>query len=98
MPDSPTWRLHDFEECVDARIELDDPTIELRTEVLAWLQSRMDDPYRGARRERGEDNFWYAVIPKTSHGDNKVVACSYWIRESDRVVQCGMISALSQPI
>lgn len=66
--------------------------------VADWILSRHTDPYRGARREPGFDNLWFAPIPNTLHGDGLVVACSYWIIERNSEVRCNLFGSLHWPI
>jgi hypothetical protein len=38
------------------------------------------------------------VVPRTRHAGDKIVACSYWIYERERIVRVDKIAALSLPI
>lgn len=93
----PAWRLVDFTERLDLWISQEPTNVDLRFVVTEWVLSRADDPYQGVNREPGFPNLWYGVIPRTGHGTGQVVACSYWIKEQDHVVQCNLISTLNWP-
>jgi hypothetical protein len=60
--------------------------------------TRYDDPYQGVRREKGFPNLWFGAIPDSADGDGNVVACAYWIAESNRVVRCDSFATLSLPL
>lgn len=94
---SPAWRLVSFVERLDSWIELEAPPDDVRQLVTAWIFTRMDDPFEGARREPNFENLWFAVIPGSIHGPMSVVGCSYWIEVSTRTVRCDSIATLSHP-
>lgn len=69
----------------------------VRRAVKGWIDSRVDGPYKGARRERESDNLWFAEIPGTRH-DGQTVVCSFWIREKIHTVVCNQINTLNWPV
>lgn len=92
------WKLEGFIEALDRWIERENPHDDLRLAVTSWVLSRADDPYQGVKRERGYDNLWYGVVPKSLHGDNMIVLCSYWVYESRHAVRCDQIATLNYPV
>jgi hypothetical protein len=98
MRNGTGWILEGFGEALDIWGEREPPDIDLRLVVTAWVFSRHDDPYVGVRREAGFDNLWFGPVPGSVHGDQKVVACAYWIMESTRTVRCDSIATLSLPM
>lgn len=92
----PFFTLVGFLEAHDDWVEREQPSTDLSFLVLEWFMSRVDDPYRGARRAAGFDNLWYVAIPRTGH-QGQVVVCSFWIEERDQVVRCDNITSLSPP-
>ena len=98
VADADVWALENFEACLDAWIELERPSDELRILVTALVLSRFDDPYVDVRREPSFDNLWFGAVPGSVHGEGRVVVCSYWIHESQRVVRCGSVATLSLPV
>jgi hypothetical protein len=93
------WRLEGFVEELDAWLDRDnpDPELDLHLVVLPWIQSRMDDPYRGVRREAGFETLWWGHVPGSLHDDDRVVTCAYEIRERARVVVCRGFGSQSWP-
>ena len=91
------WRQLGFEQRLEEWLELEAPDQDLRTAVLTWVLSRLDDPYAGMRREPGFDNLWFGVIPGTLREPATVVACSLWIEEGSRTIRCDRIASLSWP-
>ena len=81
VADADVWALENFEACLDAWIEHERPSDELRILVTAWVLSRFDDPYVDVRREPSFDNLWFGAVPGSVHGEGRVVVCSYWIHE-----------------
>lgn len=94
----PPWTLDNFIERFDAWVELESPKDDLRCVVMAWVMTRIDDPYQGVRREPGFANLWVGPIPNTADGSGNVVTCSYWIDESRRIVRCDNFGTLSLPL
>jgi hypothetical protein len=99
-PNNPVWKLEEFDERLDIWLAGDghaaDP--ETRILVLAWIQSRMDDPYAGVRRDGRIDNLWYGKVPDTQRDDGQVVVGMYFIFEAKKIVKCDSFSFLSPPI
>jgi hypothetical protein len=91
------WRLVGFMERFDAWAEREQITDDVRVLVLVWVQSRIDDPYQGVRREPGHPNLWFAQIRSTVYKDS-VVTCSYWIEETTHTVRCYDFCTLSWPV
>jgi hypothetical protein len=98
VPDPNIWALENFEVCLDAWIELERPSDDLRFLVTAWVLTRFDDPYVGVRREPSFDNLWFGAVPGSVHGEGRVVVCSYWVHESQRMVRCDSVATLNLPI
>ncbi len=73
------------------------PDDDIQLIVLAWIMTRYDDPYRGVRRDGDFPNLWFGPVPGTIVRGT-VVACSYWIEESGRVVVCNSFATLGLPI
>lgn len=93
------WTLDQFIERFDAWVELESPTDDLRCIVMDWILTRDDDPYQGARREKGFPNLWVGRVPNSNDGSGNVVVCSYcWIKESSRTVCCDNFGTLSLPL
>ena len=92
------WRVERFDECLDRWIDLEQPPADLRYLVTAWLLSRLEDPYQGVSREGRFPNLWFGEVPGSEHGNYEGVACSYWIREQDKVVRIDSIATLPRPI
>ena len=92
------WQLEGFLDRLDAWIELEAPTDDVRLLVTAWIMTRYADPYQGVRRETGFPNLWYGAIPDTEDGNGSIVACAYWIEESNRTVRCDSFATLSLPL
>jgi hypothetical protein len=98
VPDrTSTWTLKDFLEQLDVWNDLEKPSDDLRTHVTAWIISRADDPYQGARREPGFPNLWYVAVPRSYH-DGAVVVCSYEIVELAHEVRCKGFGTLGWPV
>lgn len=101
MPDSfGGWRLELFLERFDMWAQREGTNVDqdLRLVVVSWMQSRMDDPYQGVRRQEGFENFWFGLIPNSGDGQGNFVGCSYWIFEADRLVRCDNYGLLSWPV
>lgn len=95
---APAWRLEGFGECLDAWAERDQPVVNLRAVVTAWVLTRFDDPYQGVRREPEFETLWFGAVPESGDGRGNAVACSYWIEERTRTVRCNSIATLRQPL
>lgn len=95
---NPTWTLEHFVEQLDLWIEREEQAADLQGPVLAWIQSRMDDPYLDVEREDGFDNLWWGRIPKTETSDGLVAIGSYFIFESEKRVECNSFSLISLPL
>lgn len=98
----PRWRQDRFLDELESCIDREGLTGDIRLIVLPWIMSRLDDPYRGARREPGMEhpahgNLWYSAVPESTFGAGRVLACSYWISESNRLVRCNSFAVLSLP-
>jgi hypothetical protein len=93
-----TWKLDRFLDRLDAWIEQEVPKDDLPLIVAIWIMTRYETPYAGVRRAEGFDNLWYGVVPGSIDGDGRVVVCSYWIKESEKVVTCDSFATLSPPI
>jgi hypothetical protein len=94
---APAWKLESFEERLDLWAELEKPPIDLRLVVAEWVITRMDDPYQGVRRESGFPNLWFGCVPNSGH-EGRVVVCSYWVAEREKLVRCDQIASLSSPV
>jgi hypothetical protein len=92
------WELDGFIERLDAWAERENIDTDLRLVVTAWFFTRMDDPFKGARREPGIPNLWYAVVPDSQDGKGSMVVCSYWIEAAQNLVRCDNFGLLSTPI
>lgn len=98
MPEpAPTWELEDFLARFDAWADRQSPSVDLRYVVLQWVMGRRIDPFRGARREPGFANLWFAVVPGSHDKSGSLVTCSYWIEHERRVVRCDNFATLSPP-
>lgn len=91
-----SWSLERFVERLDQWVEVEQPPEPVRVAVTRAIFTRMEDPYQGVRRVEGHDNYWFGVIPRSTH-EGFVVTWSYRIFEAARTVRCDMISTLSAP-
>jgi hypothetical protein len=91
------WRLARLDETYDAWVDQEEPTVDLRFLVLRWVMSRTDNPFAGARRQRGFPNLWFAVIPQSVNEDGAMVTSTYWVEAADRVVRFDMFATLRPP-
>lgn len=92
------WALERFLLEFDLWYEREKPPDDVHMLVLAWIQGRMDDPYRGARREPLVDNLWLGTIPGTVDARQRVVVGSYFVFETSKLVRCNSFATLSLPI
>src|SRR5438552_16973660 len=90
-----TRQQEDFHERYDAWVQRESPSVDLRFIVLEWVMGRRIDPFRGARREPGFANLWFAVIPGSHDNPGSMVTCSYWIEAGRRVGRCDNFATLS---
>jgi hypothetical protein len=99
-PPDPTsaWTLSGFEECLDRWVADNQPDVALHDRVILWVFTRDDNPYQGVARAEGFDNLWYGRIPGTLHAVDRVVVCSYFIRETSRTVECVSFASLRLPV
>jgi hypothetical protein len=44
------------------------------------------------------ENLWHGAIPGSDDGAGRVVACSYWIVESQHLVRCNSFATLGLPL
>ena len=102
MPDGRgLWQLTDFEERLDGWISRESPSQDLINIVTAWVLSRMEDPYEGARREPDFENLWSVRLRGTADGTGSkftMVLCSYRINEVKHVVEADNFATLSYPV
>lgn len=92
------WTLVGFLDRFDRWAEQEQPPGEVKRAVYTWMLTRMDDPYRDARRQPDFPNLWFCPIAGSEHGDSLIVVCSYWIREGEHVVACDSVASLSWPV
>jgi hypothetical protein len=98
-PGSGTWQLERFLLELDLWIEREpDLGDDARLPVLAWVQSRMDDPYLDVRREEQIDNLWYGVIPHAPAPGGRVAVGSYFVFETQKLVRCNSFALLHPPV
>lgn len=76
---------------------LEEPSDELRRHVTRWIFTRFDAPFAGARREKGFDDLWVAVVPDSEDGKGRVVVCAYWVDPLRRVARCDNFGSLALP-
>lgn len=95
-----TTEYRDPDDSFRRRFELwraqEDPPPEVLAVVEEWIPTRKIDPFRGARCQREEDDFWVARIPDSLHLGHLVI-CSYWVVRADRLVRCDLFGTLSWP-
>ena len=97
MPDLAAWSLANFLPELDRWVAQEQPSDELRRQVIDWIFSRYDDPYQGVRREPDFENLWFGAVPGTRRA-GRLVACSYFIYETSRTVACDSFATLTWPI
>ncbi len=96
--DRAGWTLERFINEFDLWAERDERGRALELPVLLWVQSRMDDPYLGVRRDGQIDNLWFGPIPGTAGDDGYVAVGSYFVFEAQKLVRCNSYVTLSFPI
>lgn len=92
VPPDPRWELDRFPERLEWYERQYRPSPNLLVIVNSWLFTLMDDPYRDARRTPGDEDLWFAEIPGSFDGHDRVVTCSYWILPKENVVRCDLFS------
>lgn len=97
-PRAGDWKLVGFAERLDLWEKNEETPGDLMLIVADWITNLATDPYKGARREAGHDNLWFAPIPNTRHGDGLIACCSYWIFEASHEVRCDLVSSLHWPV
>lgn len=97
MPEA-LWRLDRFLSEFDLWTAREQPTDDLRVLVMEWIVGRQDDPYRGVRRAPQFENLWHGALPGSDDGTGNVVACSYWIVETEHLVRCNSFATLGLPL
>jgi hypothetical protein len=70
----------------------------LSDRVVVWVFTRYDYPYQGVQRAKGFDNLWFGKVPGTLHNVDHVVTCSYFIKETQRVIECDSFASLRLPV
>ena len=91
------WQLVNFEDSLDHWILLESPDDDLRLVVTAWVLTRMDDPYQGVHREPGFANLWFGGIPDSVQA-GRIVVCSYFIVDKQRLLNCNGFATLRLPL
>ena len=87
-PHPPLWTLLGFLERLDQWVERESPPDDLRLLVTTWIMTRYDDPYQGVRREGKFPNLWFGPVPEAGDRIGRIVACSYWIDETNHTIRC----------
>jgi hypothetical protein len=98
VPDASAWVLEGFLDRLDAWLESEPVSDDLRVIVTDWVFTRDHDPYQDARRAGGFDNLWFSVVPESRNEHGRVVVCTYWIEDSRRTVRCDNFATLSWPV
>jgi hypothetical protein len=87
-----------FEPHVDRWVDKEQPDQALRSQVLAWIQSRLDDPLYASRPVDGFPLGWrFAKVPDTVR-QGTVVVCTYFVDVEARTVTCKGLEVLSLPV
>lgn len=94
----PRWNLVGFDQCLNEWVASESPSEAQRWTTGNWVLSVMEDPYRGMRREGGEANLWFGLVPGTNDTDENVVTCSYWIFEASGTVRCDRFAIMRLPL
>ena len=97
-PAEQRWTLERFLEQLDLWVEREALHEDVKLLVLPWIQSRLDDPYRGVRREPDVANLWYGPVPGVRDAESRIAVGSYFVFESRSVVRCNSFALLSPPI
>jgi hypothetical protein len=87
-----------FEDRLDEWQRSESADDDLLLLILPWIMSRSEDPYQGMKREPEFENLWFGPVPNTEDGQGNVVACSYWVEETNRCVRCDSFATLSLPL
>lgn len=102
MTAQPDWTLQDFVSELDAWVEAEHPTDDLRVLVTNWIFTRISDPFVNARRVAGFEDYWEVVVPHSDHFDDCAqrcgVICLYWLNVGARTVCCDRFASLSLPV
>jgi hypothetical protein len=97
VSDPAGWLLEEFLPRLYVWAEDEFADDDLINVVREWVFTRIDDPYRNAKRSEVAENLWFAQIPRSYRG-GRVVTCSFWIYENTRIVSCDGFTSLSVPI
>jgi hypothetical protein len=74
------WIPEGFDDSIQTWDDLEKPPDALRSWVVEWIFTRLDDAYQGGmKRESGFPQPLAGVVPGTVHGDGMVVVCSSWV-------------------
>lgn len=98
MPEPSGWLLEEFLPRLYVWAEGEQADDDLINVVREWIFTRMDDPYRGAKRSDVADNLWFVKNVPGSYRDGRVVTCAFWIKEREKIVTCDGFASLSVPI
>jgi len=79
---SALWRLDGFEYHLDIWIDLEKPEQELINEVLAWVISRADDPFKGSHASLDSTTFGTDVSRARRTAARPSCACTSFSREN----------------
>lgn len=89
------YELQGFLAAFDDWIMHTEVSVHRRVQTYAWVMTRVEHPYEGARRE-GPD-YWFATVPRTA-SEGQIVVCSFWIFEKSKTVKCDNFGILSLPV
>lgn len=95
---APLWKLEGFLERLDAWVDREKPSDDVRIAATAWILTRPGDPYQGVKRDKTIPNYWYGAIPRSGDDAGHVVVCCYWIEELRKTLRCDSFATLSLPI
>lgn len=91
-----TWEFYNFHERYNVWADTDNPSVDFRFWVMAWLFRLQDDPeVDAAPAEALGHPWWFARIPN-AEDDTHAVVCLYSIE--DEHVQCSGFTTLRKPI
>lgn len=91
------WLVLGWEDCLERWITVEHPPQELRSIVVNWLMTRLDDPHQGVRRMPEFVGWWFGKVAGSDAGFSAVY-CTYQINGAERVVQVRSISTLNRPV